>query len=136
MDGIGGKPGWAWIFILEGLATMLIGIACWFMVHDFPDEARFLKPEEKEVIIYRLAQDKQSSSKHEDFNIKYFLASVKDWKTYAFAIVYMGKHSALLQSMVLTSLLTRLRRTPLRLLSIHSYHHQWSWLLGYHRQPS
>ena len=27
MGGIGGKPGWAWIFILEGLATILIGIA-------------------------------------------------------------------------------------------------------------
>lgn len=25
MDGIGGKPGWAWIFILEGLFTVLAG---------------------------------------------------------------------------------------------------------------
>lgn len=25
MDGIGGKAGWAWIFILEGLATLIVG---------------------------------------------------------------------------------------------------------------
>lgn len=25
MDGVGGKPGWAWIFILEGLATLVVG---------------------------------------------------------------------------------------------------------------
>ena len=90
MDGIGGKSGWEWIFILEGLGTFLIGIACWWMVHDFPDEARFLTPAEKEVILWRLAKDKQGSSKHEDFNFAYFMASVKDWKTYAFAIIYMG----------------------------------------------
>jgi hypothetical protein len=27
MNGIGGKGGWAWIFILEGLATVLVGIS-------------------------------------------------------------------------------------------------------------
>ena len=25
MDGVAGKPGWAWIFILEGIATLLVG---------------------------------------------------------------------------------------------------------------
>ena len=25
MDGIGGKSGWAWIFILEGIVTLIIG---------------------------------------------------------------------------------------------------------------
>lgn len=32
MDGVGGKPGWAWIFILEGLATILIAFASFWMV--------------------------------------------------------------------------------------------------------
>lgn len=27
MKGVGGKPGWAWIFILEGLVTVLVGKA-------------------------------------------------------------------------------------------------------------
>ena len=90
MDGVGGKSGWAWIFILEGIVTVLIGIASWWMVQDFPDEARFLTSEEKALVHARLREDKQASAEHEDFHMSYFWASVKDWKTYAFAIVYMG----------------------------------------------
>ena len=54
MGGIGGKEGWAWIFILEGLATILIGIASFYFVHDFPDEATFLTPEDRQRVIRRL----------------------------------------------------------------------------------
>lgn len=47
MDGIGGKPAWAWIFILEGLFTVLVGIASFWVVQDFPDTAKFLTEDER-----------------------------------------------------------------------------------------
>jgi MFS family permease len=25
MDGLGGRPGWAWIFIIEGIITLVVG---------------------------------------------------------------------------------------------------------------
>lgn len=90
MDGIGGKPGWAWIFILEGLATILVGIASFWMVHDFPDEAKFLTDDERRRVLRRLAVDKQGSSKHEDFKASFVWQVVKDWKTYTGMIIYMG----------------------------------------------
>lgn len=90
MDGIGGKKGWAWIFILEGLATILVGIASLWMVFDFPDEARFLSDIDRERVIWRLKADQQSSAEHEDFKMAYFWATVKDWKTYTSMIIYMG----------------------------------------------
>ncbi|KAI9878340.1 MAG: hypothetical protein M1830_001199, partial [Pleopsidium flavum] len=62
MKGIGGKGGWAWIFIIEGLATVLIGIASFWMVHDFPDEARFLSDGDRARVIRRLKADQQSSA--------------------------------------------------------------------------
>lgn len=37
MAGVGGKPGWAWIFILEGLATIIIAPITYFVVHDKPE---------------------------------------------------------------------------------------------------
>ncbi|KAL1631980.1 hypothetical protein SLS56_004185 [Neofusicoccum ribis] len=95
MGGIGGKPGWAWIFILEGLATILVGIASYWMVHDFPDEAKFLSDDDRARVIRRLKEDKQSSAEHEEFKMDYFWASVKDWKTWAFATIYMGCDGAL-----------------------------------------
>lgn len=90
MDGIGGKPGWAWIFILEGLFTILVGILSFWAVHDFPDEATFLSDDDRRRVIKRLADDQQSSAEHEEFKMEYFWASVKDWKTYTSAVIYMG----------------------------------------------
>ncbi|KAL8672675.1 MAG: hypothetical protein Q9168_002881 [Polycauliona sp. 1 TL-2023] len=90
MDGVGGKAGWSWIFILEGIATIFIGIASFWMVFDFPDSATFLSPIDRERVIRRLKEDQQSSAEHEEFQMSYFWASVKDWKTWLFAIVYMG----------------------------------------------
>ena len=47
MDGIGGKPGWAWIFILEGLFTVVCAVASFFILSDFPDTAKFLSENER-----------------------------------------------------------------------------------------
>lgn len=90
MDGVGGKSGWAWIFILEGLVTILVGIASFWIVQDFPDEAKFLSIDDRRRVIRRLKADKQSSAEHEEFKMAYFWASVKDWKTYTGMLIYMG----------------------------------------------
>ncbi|KAJ3565456.1 hypothetical protein NP233_g7613 [Leucocoprinus birnbaumii] len=83
MDGIGGKPGWAWIFILEGLATVIIGVISYFIIQDFPDTAKFLSEEERVFIIRRLQSDNKFSAAGEKFHAKYVWSSLKDWKTWA-----------------------------------------------------
>ena len=90
MDGVGGKPGWAWIFILEGLATVLIGIMSFWMVHDFPTNATFLSDKERARVLHRLALDQQSSAQDESWKRGYLWASLRDWKTYVGALTYSG----------------------------------------------
>ncbi|KAF2732760.1 MFS general substrate transporter [Polyplosphaeria fusca] len=90
MDGVGGYEGWRWIFILEGLITVFVGIFCWWMVNDFPDTARFLTPEEKIRTLRRLRADNQTRAETEKFNRKYVYAALKDWKTWCYALMYMG----------------------------------------------
>lgn len=90
MDGIGGKRGWAWIFILEGLATVIVGVISYWMVHDFPDRATFLSDEDRIRVIRRLKADQQSSAEHEEFKMAYLWNSVRDWKTWLYAVIYMG----------------------------------------------
>ncbi|OTA98454.1 hypothetical protein M426DRAFT_258683 [Hypoxylon sp. CI-4A] len=51
MDGIRGLSSWRWVFILEGIATVLIGILAFFTVTDFPQEATWLSQEEKEFLV-------------------------------------------------------------------------------------
>jgi MFS family permease len=95
MGGVGGKFSWSWIFILEGLATVIIGVISFWMVYDFPDRARFLSEKDRQRVLHRLALDKQSSAEHEEWKMKYVWASLKDWKTWLGAIIYMGADGSL-----------------------------------------
>ncbi|POS72970.1 major facilitator superfamily transporter [Diaporthe helianthi] len=90
MGGVGGRPGWAWIFILEGLATVIIGVISFWLVHDFPDEAKFLSNDDRVRVIRRLKLDQQSSAEHEDFSMTYFWQAWKDWKMWLGMAIYMG----------------------------------------------
>jgi len=90
MDGIGGRPGWAWIFILEGLLTVVVGVLSFWMVHDFPDEARFLSEADRARVIRRLKLDQQSSAEHEEWRVSYLWAAIKDWKMWLGMAIYMG----------------------------------------------
>ncbi|KAJ5115354.1 hypothetical protein NUU61_001113 [Penicillium alfredii] len=121
MDGVGGKAGWSWIFILEGLATVLIGVASFWCVYDFPDQARFLSEADRARVLRRLAADQQSSAEHEEFKMSYFWASVKDWKTYTGAIIYMGADGSLYAfSLFVPTIISQLGTTPFRYSSIRA----------------
>jgi MFS family permease len=37
LRGKGGRPGWAWIFIIEGLATIVVAGVAKFVIHDSPE---------------------------------------------------------------------------------------------------
>lgn len=89
MDGVAGKSGWAWIFIIEGLATVLVGIFCWWMVFNWPDTAGFLSPDERARVCRRLVQDKQASTA-EEFDKRHVFAALQDWKTWLYAVIFVG----------------------------------------------
>lgn len=62
MQGVRGYSSWRWVFILEGIATIVIGIAAYFLVSDFPTDARWLSAEERDFVIARTATDDGSAS--------------------------------------------------------------------------
>ncbi|CAD0085065.1 unnamed protein product, partial [Aureobasidium mustum] len=52
MDGLGGRPGWAWIFLLEGMVTVIVGIACFFIMPDTPNlSGRWLNENERRYLV-------------------------------------------------------------------------------------
>lgn len=89
MHGIAGVPGWAWIFIIEGIATVFVGIFCWWLVFDWPETARFLTPDDRVRVQRRLIMSRQGKTA-EDFDKRHMWEAVKDWKTYGYMVVYMG----------------------------------------------
>ncbi|OSC96591.1 MFS general substrate transporter [Trametes coccinea BRFM310] len=57
MEGVGGKPGWAWLFILEGLFTVLFGASCYFMLPDTPSQIPGLSSKERNLVVLALRED-------------------------------------------------------------------------------
>jgi len=49
LKGKGGLNGWQWIFLVEGIATIFLGILTWLYIADFPDKATFLSEKERQV---------------------------------------------------------------------------------------
>jgi sugar phosphate permease len=56
-DGLFGLHGWQWLFVLEGLPAVLLGIACLFVLSDGPRGAAWLAPAERDWLAGRLAEE-------------------------------------------------------------------------------
>ena len=48
MDGVLGMPGWKWLFIIEGIPSVLLGVSVLFLLPDGPRDAAWLTAEERE----------------------------------------------------------------------------------------
>ncbi|KAL5514524.1 hypothetical protein ACEPAG_1840 [Sanghuangporus baumii] len=91
MDGTHGFRAWSWIFILEGIATVAVGIVAFFVLVDFPVTASFLTPEERAYVIHRKKYDNSRGfGEAEEFALRYVWAAFKDWQVWLHILVYMS----------------------------------------------
>jgi len=58
LDGLGGLSGWQWLFLAEGIPTVLLGISVLFVLKDGPEEAEWLHPHEKLWLERELERDR------------------------------------------------------------------------------
>lgn len=56
-DGFFGLKGWQWVFVGEGIPTVLLGFACFFVLTDKPQTAKWLSGEEKTWLDTRLTSE-------------------------------------------------------------------------------
>ncbi|KAI5474744.1 hypothetical protein MNV49_002522 [Pseudohyphozyma bogoriensis] len=89
MDGLGGKAGWAWIFIIEGLITFVVACIAPFVMEDFPEQSKYLTPEEQKFVVQRLKAD-QGASGEAPFAWSHVWAAVCDWRVYVLMLIYIG----------------------------------------------
>lgn len=55
----GGLRGWQWLFILEGLPALFLGVMTWFYLTDWPREAKWLAADERKWVINQLENERQ-----------------------------------------------------------------------------
>jgi MFS family permease len=53
-----GKPGWRWVFILEAVPAILLGLITLLIVTDRPEQATWLKPVERDWVCRELQAEK------------------------------------------------------------------------------
>ncbi|PNS14078.1 hypothetical protein CAC42_6591 [Sphaceloma murrayae] len=90
MEGIAGYRGWRWIFILEGLLTCVVSFAFFFLIPDFPEEAKWLNEEERSYIKARLEADQGKSARERKLTGKDVLQVFKDVKVWLGGLMYFG----------------------------------------------
>lgn len=88
MKGVRGYSSWRWVFILEGIATIVIGIGAYFLISDFPADARWLSAEEREYVIARTATDDGVASPINARQVASFFSHVKN---FVGGLMYFGK---------------------------------------------
>ncbi|KAH9832608.1 MFS general substrate transporter [Rhodofomes roseus] len=124
LAGVGGKGGWAWIFIIEGLVTIVAGVLSFFIIQDFPDTARFLTEEERTFVVRRLQADGQVSATGEKLKWQYVWQALIDWKTWLGMALYMGNEGPLYAiALFMPSIIDQLgySATPANLLTVPVY---------------
>ncbi|KAI8458023.1 major facilitator superfamily domain-containing protein [Phakopsora pachyrhizi] len=90
LDGTRGISGWRWLFIIEGLITICIGVIVLFFLPDWPSTTTWLNSEEKKLASARLLpsiSSFSSSRRNVNGNI------IKDYKVYLFFLMITSSHS-------------------------------------------
>lgn len=96
--GIGGYEGWRWIFIIEGLATVLMGVAVFWLLPNSPDhaagrwltqdEARFLRL--NNILTRGIKKKRGVNADGKKERVKWGILGqvAKDWQIYLQAMIF------------------------------------------------
>jgi MFS transporter, ACS family, tartrate transporter len=62
-------PGWRWLFILEGIPAIVLGIVTIFYLTDWPSQARWLPDDERVWLLGKLQAELRAKKKIRDYTI-------------------------------------------------------------------
>ncbi|KAH8892903.1 permease of the major facilitator superfamily [Thozetella sp. PMI_491] len=88
MDGMRGLSAWRWLYLLEGIFTMLFSIVIFIWLPDYPKSPRsqsWLTPREQEYLEARLSENAPLTD-DPSFNKQEAIASLRDIRNYVFMI--------------------------------------------------
>ena len=89
MSAVGGLRGWQWLFIVEGIPSLIAGAFTMFFLSDNPAKAKWLSEAEKSLLLLRLQEDetgKKSAAAHQHS----FADAFRKPHVWLFALIYFG----------------------------------------------
>jgi D-galactonate transporter len=89
LNGVNGWQGWQWLFLLEAVPSLVLGVLAWFWLEDRVKNAKWLTPQERELVARDIAAE-------EAMKVDGSLARVlADGKVWLLALVYFSIVSGL-----------------------------------------
>jgi D-galactonate transporter len=92
LDGAMGLQGWQWLFIIEGVPSVLLGVVTWFYLTDRPVKADWLTAEQKAWLAAQLDSETAAKQAASHLTLGQALASPK---VIALSLIYFGFVAAL-----------------------------------------
>lgn len=89
MHNLGGYSDWRWIFIIEGLLSIVSAVPAKFIIADWPEQAKFLSDEEK-ILKERNSCDLGGGARMDRLDKAAWKRIMSDWKIYVGSLVYLG----------------------------------------------
>ena len=89
MDGVNGWHGWQWMFLIEGLPAVVLGIVAGLMLIDGPSKASWLSDRERAQITEDIKSPTDQSGRHS------MKDAIRDPRIYALAAVYFAVASGI-----------------------------------------
>jgi ACS family tartrate transporter-like MFS transporter len=94
-----GVANWQWLFILEGLPAIVLGFLTLKVLTDRPDQAQWLKEDERGWLIETLARERAIGESREGRSAKHSISAawttLRDPRVLALALIYSGTSAGL-----------------------------------------
>jgi MFS transporter, ACS family, tartrate transporter len=87
LDGAMGLKGWQWLFVIEGIPSVLLGIVAWFYLTDRPEKAEWLNAEQKAWLASKLQAENAAKQAVQHLSLGQALSS---GKVIALSLIYFG----------------------------------------------
>ena len=87
MDGVLGLHGWQWLYIVEGVPAVVLGLLTPVLMTDRPSQATWLAADEREWLTRTMDAELADRQRH---GAHHFLAGLKDPRTLVYSALYFG----------------------------------------------
>jgi len=84
MHNFNGLRGWQWLFLLEGLPSIIMGVMVLLLLDNGPANAKWLTPQQRDTLAQRLHEDNQ----HKQGGGHNFISAFQDGRVWALAMAY------------------------------------------------
>jgi len=74
-----GLEGWRWLFVIEGLPAVILGIVTFFILTDCPENARWLREEEKAWLVSEISREERKQQRETPESLAMMLKNPRIW---------------------------------------------------------